>query len=1173
MFSKIKSIISLLILFTILIPFLWFKNGYFIAWTDGTLPLRPLKYLETLIYMWSNIPNSGNPNVISPTAFFLFGPIYSINFIVFHFNVTSLQKIFFSLWLFLPILAALLLYNYLFKAYAKKYLYIFFVILFYSFNLYRATMFGDVVNMSIYAAEPLILLFVIRAINEERNYLRYAILIALSSLIASGAGANPPMYVVFLLPPILYIFIILIESFFKKNFLSKFYSSIKFIALTTSVSILVNIYWILPFLYQYIGTAASGLKGANLLDWSLGTSAVTSITNIIRMQGAWDWYSGVGTDPYVPYAANYQNNPILLLLGFLLPILAFSALYFVRNRYTIFFTLITIVGIIFSQGSHPPFGPVYNFLTQHVPLFWMFRSSWYKFSFLIALGYSFLGAISVSYIFDTLIKRKSKILNLKLAYIFLLFIIFGTLIYVYPFIDGEKFPKKGVHKILPASQIQVPDYVYKSADWINGQKETFRTFVFPNMPSFIYKWDFNGLTDVSFYLYDKGELYTSNQVGTAGSVNGIGEINAKIFSGVYYEDSDNALRLSGVLSSKYLIEKGDIRYDFYGGYDSPQFVNYQLKNIQGLNLANTFGDWNFYKLSDKYFLPLFYVPEKLVYSESDVSSLGDILSLSNSSRPQVLFSDFINNRDNMFVKTLTNDYITKANCVLCSNNDLVDIENKIQVPFVQLLPDSPFYFFIQSKEKKQMVLLENLPDQLIDLDLNLANKRLSELSKILERGSRDNSDILIRTTIQKYKNFIGDALIQVNNLSEGEKNEKLVEILAYIHVQDKFLKSLPNTDIIPQSSSGDLSIYVSDVLNKLKADIWMTTEEENKKIIFNLNQNGVYDFLIKNSPTSISKVLIDSKEYSSIKSIKLSKGTHRLELKYPQPENLFVAENSSSSGSFSLSYGEKKVFSIKDFDYRNTYLIKFDYKITQGKAPNIMLVQNNDQKDWDGNVSRKYNSLLDDDGKWHTFEYTLTPNLGAKNASLEFYSSGFDYSQSTFEIKNFIVNRTFVPQIYLIKNLNSEDKSIPDITFTKINPAEYKVHVGNAQKPFILNFGENFDNGWKAYVIQKQKSKIKDEKENVVASYFSGQIKELEPQNKFIDENFTLTLFSKPIPSKNHLKTNGYANGWFIDKKGDYDIIIEYWPQRLFYFGIIVSGLSIVLSAFLILIRKKNEKN
>jgi len=64
------------------------------------------------------------------------------------------------------------------------------------------------------------------------------------------------------------------------------------------------------------------------------------------------------------------------------------------------------------------------------------------------------------------------------------------------------------------------------------------------------------------------------------------------------------------------------------------------------------------------------------------------------------------------------------------------------------------------------------------------------------------------------------------------------------------------------------------------------------------------------------------------------------------------------------------------------------------------------------------------------------------------------------------------------------------------------------------------------------------------------------------------------IPDENHLTVNGYANSWIIDpdeicknegfcrKNGDgsYDmeLIVEFWPQRLFYIGLGISGLTLL---------------
>ena len=64
------------------------------------------------------------------------------------------------------------------------------------------------------------------------------------------------------------------------------------------------------------------------------------------------------------------------------------------------------------------------------------------------------------------------------------------------------------------------------------------------------------------------------------------------------------------------------------------------------------------------------------------------------------------------------------------------------------------------------------------------------------------------------------------------------------------------------------------------------------------------------------------------------------------------------------------------------------------------------------------------------------------------------------------------------------------------------------------------------------------------------------------------------IPDENHLMVNGYANSWIIDpddickNKGfcrknddgtyDMELIVEFWPQRLFYIGLGISGMTLL---------------
>jgi len=44
-----------------------------------------------------------------------------------------------------------------------------------------------------------------------------------------------------------------------------------------------------------------------------------------------------------------------------------------------------------------------------------------------------------------------------------------------------------------------------------------------------------------------------------------------------------------------------------------------------------------------------------------------------------------------------------------------------------------------------------------------------------------------------------------------------------------------------------------------------------------------------------------------------------------------------------------------------------------------------------------------------------------------------------------------------------------------------------------------------------------------------------------------------------HFKVNGFANGFFLQKPGNYDLILLFKPQRLLYLGSLISILGIAV--------------
>jgi hypothetical protein len=142
-----------------------------------------------------------------------------------------------------------------------------------------------------------------------------------------------------------------------------------------------------------------------------------------------------------------------------------------------------------------------------------------------------------------------------------------------------------------------------------------------------------------------------------------------------------------------------------------------------------------------------------------------------------------------------------------------------------------------------------------------------------------------------------------------------------------------------------------------------------------------------------------------------------------------------------------------------------------------------------------------------------------------------------------------------------ETKEVPKITFVKVNPTKYRVKVEGAKGPYTLVFSESFHTGWRVYKVQSSNVKVQNGYDDIVTTYFGGDIKERTHQDTFL-EPATFETWGERSIDVDHLTVNGYANSWYIEPADvggaeDYELIVEFWPQRLFYMGIFISGLTL----------------
>ena len=204
-----------------------------------------------------------------------------------------------------------------------------------------------------------------------------------------------------------------------------------------AVSVLINSFWILPNLVFF-------------------RSEYTTTANAI-------------TSDFLSFA-NFSNSISLLhpnwpenifgKIGFMkpefivLPILAFGSLLFVKkNKVTLFFAFLGLLGGFFAKGTNPPFGELYRWLSG-VPGFMIFRDPT-KFYVWVILAYSVL-------IPFTLLELSKKISSIKYYVLCILFLGFW-LILIHPAVFGKLTGTFKPH-VVPVEYINLKDFLNKDSE-------------------------------------------------------------------------------------------------------------------------------------------------------------------------------------------------------------------------------------------------------------------------------------------------------------------------------------------------------------------------------------------------------------------------------------------------------------------------------------------------------------------------------------------------------------------------------------------------------------------------------------------------------------------------------------------------------------------------------------
>lgn len=996
--------------------------------------------------------------------------------------------------------------------------------------------------MFFWAELPLILFLTILGIRKRNLWFAPILTLVLTFFSYSESAIPFDLLLGFIIVSTI-IFYSLVESRLREYFF------VKFLLIFAATFLFSNFWWItqlFSFLYSsnfsttatQFFTSQGNLQGLTALSAALGRIEYT-----IRMMHSSFFEQG-------PIWARFYSLDILVLVEFLIPLLIFWTIYKYRKTKEVLFLGLFFVFLLYLvKGNLIPFGELFEFIFVKIPVIQVFRNPFEKFGLIMPLFAAPLFVFGLKSFLQTIYLNHFKKI---IAFLFtgLVVIFWG-----FPFWTGLVFTSTNERDVdtLRSYVTKVPEYYEQANKWLNSQGGDFRFISLPlGGEGITYTWDkpYSGV-ELSSTLFDVPNISFNTSVPYYDKI--AGSLERFLMTGINFPSAISFLNV------KYLITRDDIDWRT-GDIRNPAIVENALSNNSQYQKVAQFGNLKIYSVPENSYQERIYISK----SNTKVDPVMDLESFITSTGKQeaIYSSDTVLPNTNWFV-------INPFKTTYVEKNKAYEVNQSLdRLLYTKYLPGEAFYPLIRIREKfDRIVQADNSANRFI-FDLTHMGKRVAEAYLLVERKKDKN------LVIQAADSYI-QSLEAISNEFPDEFSDSPTNGFRRLE-QEEFNKHqvilLKAQELLKQNGQDSLDLAV-EKLNNFMVNYGFTTlhhvsdgfdEQKFAAYRFDIEKDGSYDLLLDNSHLEEFydlnadgfKVQLDDQiltlsdaplnNYIGSKKLFLSKGTHEIILGIPNSKNLIDADQEIILDS---SVKPLVKFNISPFDPYATYEIAYDYWIRKGNQFDFVSFSDNDLIDSKG-VVKNYKETISTNGYNNDFLHQttyLTPRNGASSGEVGFRVQHFkacndsiniffltcDNSKPTeIVIKNFQVKKVFKNPVRFMRRGEETVSQIPSMSFQKINPTEYKINITNATDPYVLVFSELYNSGWK---IESGGQKMKS----------------------------------------SQLLLNGYANGWLVDKKGDYQLTLKFLPQDLLSIGTKVSLLAnvgILIAIIWFVLKKKKIK-
>lgn len=1160
--SKLKSInlsILLILVIPIILNIIWFKNGNIMGTAESGLPFYNFQIAYNSnkdAWAFYALGHPVNIGIAAAPTYWFFARLQDLGSPAIFLQASFLWLIF--------VASGVAIYKLVKELFPEIHgIHALMGVLFYWFNPFSmVNIWNRFLNnfFVFYALLPVCGYLLMRGLRNK-NY-SFAILIGVVSAIFSYALTSMVFIILFWM-----VLFYLSIFYFCSNKQHRLFI-VKFFLLTLFFWGFVNFWWIgQVFSYVFLGSfnavsSTSFKTDTNYNTFSLISEGLGFLSSIFRLK-----HTGFFNNIEIGWV-NVYLFPVIVFFEFLISsIFLLPLIVKKRNIYILMYGGLMLASIFFTKGNSPPLGEIFDRAFLSFPFLQLFRNPFEKFGFILSFSTAILFAVGC-FEAERLIGSNRKFIYRSIVLFFLL-VVWG-----FPFWTGYIFTslEAPTDKLEVGYQVKVPNAYKDASSWLESQNSNFRLVVLPiGGEGITYKWD-KGYSGVEL----------SNQLLPKTSIS----FNTNI---PFYDDISNNLerliltqgditKILDVLNSKYILVRKDIDWKIRKMRD-PDNINARLENIassSSLRKVKETKDYIFWEYTDWKDKSL-YLTNHLVKSVQAIS-IEDLLSAETDSPTSTLY-----NSKPLIDENLQSSEIVHPNFRFGlgeKNFELsVILREDIIFPSVKFLPSSPLYPVILVKEKLKIVTIGD-PNYKLTEKISLLGKRLVEAEK--EAALSDFGGVSI--ALDNYGKQLKELYLYSLGDNPNGKNpyfvqEDLYKLFArHSEVIERLVKIAP---IDREEEIKALQKTLKEfVLGKGIEPIFGYMEKPDyplkNRIIYQytVDKAGSYELLfnIKDWNTNFKKPFnepiifqIDENLVSkkgelkengiSFGFIDLTSGKHEIGWNALEPKNLV---ETPLEFSMQVDHGVvEKSFPVKDFDPYSTYILDMNYLIKKGSGALVSLEGNNDSIKKDVIQRQFRRNFSPDNYNYDIRNYTAyyIPARTTDAVSMIFsvfpwnnchdiYRSNYKercenepfrrpYDRNT-EISLSDVSLVKVmtePPILKLEKPNFKERELPEITFNKLNNAEYQVSIKNAKEEYALILSELFDPAWS------------------IVSQYGENIK------------------------NDHFLANGYANGWIIDKKGDYQFLVKFIPQDLLRLGQKISIISLILGlGFVTFARRTNIK-